>query len=48
MQAGSPERQQPMFDLHTYWLFVATAAVLVLTPGPDTVLILSRTLASGA
>ena len=37
-----------MFDLHTYWLFLATALVLVLTPGPDTVLILSRTLASGA
>ncbi len=37
-----------MFDPHTYWLFLATAAVLVLTPGPDTVLILSRTLASGA
>ena len=37
-----------MFDAHTYWLFVATAAVLVLTPRPDTVLILSRTLASGA
>ena len=36
-----------MFDAHTYYLFLATAAVLVLTPGPDTVLILSRTLASG-
>ena len=37
-----------MFDSHPCWLFVATAAVPVLTPGPDTVLILSRTLASGA
>ena len=36
-----------MLDLHSYVLFLATAAVLVLSPGPDTVLILSRTLASG-
>ncbi len=36
-----------MLDLHTYGLFLVTAAVLVLSPGPDTVLILSRTLASG-
>ena len=36
-----------MFDTHTYCLFLATAAVPVLAPGPDTVLILSRTLASG-
>ncbi|WP_112663243.1 LysE family translocator [Microvirga flavescens] len=36
-----------MFDLQTYSLFLATAAVLVVTPGPDTVLILSRTIASG-
>jgi threonine/homoserine/homoserine lactone efflux protein len=36
-----------MFDAHTYYLFLATAVVLVLSPGPDTVLILSRTLASG-
>lgn len=36
-----------MFDLQTYALFVATAAVLVVTPGPDTVFVLSRTLASG-
>ena len=36
-----------MFDLHAYALFLVTAAVLVLSPGPDTVLILSRTLASG-
>ena len=34
-------------DLHTYSLFVVIAVVLVLSPGPDTVLILSRTLASG-
>ncbi len=36
-----------MIDLQTYALFLATAVVLVLTPGPDTVLVLSRTLASG-
>ena len=36
-----------MLDLHTYGLFLATAVVLVLSPGPDTVLVLSRTLASG-
>ncbi len=36
-----------MLDLHTYSLFLATAVVLVLSPGPDTVLILTRTLASG-
>ena len=36
-----------MLDLHSYALFLATAVVLVLSPGPDTVLILSRTLASG-
>lgn len=36
-----------MFDSHTYHIFLVTAVVLVLSPGPDTVLILSRTLASG-
>jgi threonine/homoserine/homoserine lactone efflux protein len=36
-----------MLDAETYSLFLATAAVLVLSPGPDTVLVLSRTLASG-
>ena len=36
-----------MLDLHSYLLFLATAVVLVLSPGPDTVLIISRTLASG-
>lgn len=35
-----------MIDPQTYYLFLLTA--LVLSPGPDTVLILSRTLASGA
>jgi threonine/homoserine/homoserine lactone efflux protein len=36
-----------MIDSHTYSLFLLTALVLVLSPGPDTVLILSRTIASG-
>lgn len=36
-----------MLDLHAYALFLVTAVVLVLSPGPDTVLVLSRTLASG-
>ena len=36
-----------MLDAHTYSLFLVTAVVLVLSPGPDTVLVLSRTLASG-
>lgn len=36
-----------MIDLQTYSLFLLTALVLVLSPGPDTVLILSRTIASG-
>lgn len=37
-----------MINPHTFYLFLATATVLVLTPGPDTVLILSRTIATGA
>lgn len=36
-----------MIDLHTYVLFLATAAVLVLSPGPDMMFVLSRTVASG-
>jgi threonine/homoserine/homoserine lactone efflux protein len=36
-----------MLDPHSYALFLATAVVLVLSPGPDTVLVLSRTIASG-
>ena len=36
-----------MLDLHTFTLFFGTAVVLVLSPGPDIVLILSRTVASG-
>ncbi len=36
-----------MIDPQTYYLFLLTSLVLVLTPGPDTVLILSRTIAMG-
>lgn len=36
-----------MIDLQSYSLFLVTAFVLVITPGPDTVLILSRSIASG-
>lgn len=35
-------------DLHTYGMYLAAVVVLVITPGPDTALVLSRTLASGA
>ena len=36
-----------MIDPQTYYLFLLTSLVLVLSPGPDTVLILSRTIATG-
>ena len=36
-----------MIDPQTYNLFLLTALVLVLSPGPDTVMILSRTIATG-
>lgn len=36
-----------MIDPQTYHLFLLTSLVLVLTPGPDTILILSRTVATG-
>ena len=36
-----------MIDPHTYSLFLLTALVLVLSPGPDTILILSRTVSNG-
>ncbi len=36
-----------MIDAHTYGLFFIAALVLVVTPGPDTLLVLSRTLADG-
>ena len=36
-----------MLGIHHYWLFMATAVVLVLTPGQDTFFILGRSIASG-
>jgi threonine/homoserine/homoserine lactone efflux protein len=33
--------------IHHYWLFIATAVVLILTPGQDTFFILGRSLAGG-
>jgi threonine/homoserine/homoserine lactone efflux protein len=36
-----------MLDPQSYAVFLATAVVLVLSPGPDTILVLSRALASG-
>jgi threonine/homoserine/homoserine lactone efflux protein len=36
-----------MLGIHHYWLFIATAIVLILTPGQDTFFILGRSLASG-
>lgn len=36
-----------MIDAHTYGVFLVTALVLVVSPGPDTLHVLSRTVASG-
>ena len=36
-----------MPGIHHYWLFIATAVVLVITPGQDTFFILGRSLAGG-
>jgi threonine/homoserine/homoserine lactone efflux protein len=36
-----------VIDSTTYGIFLVTAVILVVTPGPDTVLVLSRSLASG-
>ena len=37
----------PMLGIHHYWLFIATAIVLVITPGQDTFFILGRSLSGG-
>jgi threonine/homoserine/homoserine lactone efflux protein len=37
----------PVLGIHHYWLFLATAIVLVITPGQDTFFILGRSLAGG-
>jgi threonine/homoserine/homoserine lactone efflux protein len=36
-----------MLGIHSYWLFIATAVVLVITPGQDTFFILGRSLSGG-
>src|SRR5262245_61011282 len=36
-----------MLGIHHYWLFIATAIILILTPGQDTFFILGRSLAGG-
>jgi threonine/homoserine/homoserine lactone efflux protein len=36
-----------MLGIHHYWLFIATAIVLILTPGQDIFFILGRSLAGG-
>jgi len=37
----------PMLGIHHYWLFIATAVILVITPGQDTFFILGRSLSGG-
>src|SRR6478735_4543489 len=37
----------PMLGIHHYWLFIATAIILVITPGQDTFFILGRSLSGG-
>ncbi len=36
-----------MLGIHHYWLFIATAVLLILTPGQDTFFILGRSLSAG-
>ena len=36
-----------MFGIHDFWLFLAAGILLNLTPGPDTVYILGRTITQG-
>jgi len=36
-----------MLGIHHYWLFIATAVLLIITPGQDTFFILGRSIASG-
>jgi threonine/homoserine/homoserine lactone efflux protein len=37
----------PVLGIHQYWLFIATAMLLILTPGQDTFFILGRSLSGG-
>lgn len=36
-----------MLGIQDYWLFVAAAGMLAMTPGPDTIYVLTRTVAGG-
>ena len=36
-----------MLGIHHYWLFIATAVLLIITPGQDTFFILGRSLSGG-
>jgi threonine/homoserine/homoserine lactone efflux protein len=38
---------RPCWVFITYWLFIATAVILVITPGQDTFFILGRSLSGG-
>jgi threonine/homoserine/homoserine lactone efflux protein len=44
---GRRGKVSPMLGIHSYWLFIATAVVLVITPGQDTFFILGRSLTGG-
>ena len=37
----------PMLGIHHFWLFIATAILLIITPGQDTFFILGRSLSGG-
>jgi threonine/homoserine/homoserine lactone efflux protein len=45
--AARPDKVPPMLGIHHYWLFIATAVILVITPGQDTFFILGRSLSGG-
>jgi threonine/homoserine/homoserine lactone efflux protein len=44
---GRPGTVPPMLGIHHYWLFIATAVLLIITPGQDTFFILGRSLSGG-
>ena len=47
MADGRLTRMLPSIDLHTYLLFVTAAMALILTPGPDTVFVLTQGVSAG-
>lgn len=44
---GVSRHSAVMLGIHHYWLFIATASLLVITPGQDTFFILGRSLSGG-